>query len=202
MSVKIDIRSNIKSFSKNLDTFARSQVPNATRSTLNNTAKELREHIVKRTFPKAFTVRNKRFPNLLFRFRKATKDKLRSIVEQKDIDGRHFEVVAKSATGGIRKGKGRRIAVPTSNIRLTSKGVRSNRRPRNIINSGKGFVEGNKIFFQKNRRNLQLLYILKNFVKIKKTFPFERSSNEFVQRNLNRIFQKAIAFRINRARLR
>ena len=49
MTVKIDVKSNIKSFTKNLDAFARKQVPNATRSTLNETAFKLKDHIVKKT---------------------------------------------------------------------------------------------------------------------------------------------------------
>ena len=75
-------------------------------------------------------MRNKRFPNLLFKVKKATRDKLESSVFQKTIDGRTFDVITKSATGGVKTARGGRVAVPTSNIRLTSKGVRSNRRPR------------------------------------------------------------------------
>ena len=73
MTVKIDVKSNIKSFTKNLNSFARKQVPNATRSTLNETAFQLKDHIVKKIFPKSFKMRNKRFPNLLFKFKKATR---------------------------------------------------------------------------------------------------------------------------------
>jgi hypothetical protein len=202
MAVRLDVQSNIKSFSRNLSNFASKQVPDATRSTLNNVAKDLRNHIITKTFPKSFTKRNKTFPKLLFKFTKANRRNLESSVEQKNIDGRYFEAISKSASGGIRRGKGRRIAVPTSNIRLTAKGVRKNRRPRNVISSRRGFIEGNKIFLQKNRSKLELLYILKNFIKIKKTFPFEEDSRKFVNKNLPKIFGKALEFRIAIARMR
>lgn len=202
MTVKIDIKSNIKSFSKNLNKFARTQVPNATRSTLNETAFQLKNHIVKKIFPKAFTVRNRRFPNLLFKFKKATRDKLESSVFQKTIDGRQFDVITKSATGGIKKARGGRVAIPTSNIRLGAKGIRANRRPRQVLNNPKGFIKDKKIFLEKARGKLQLLYFLKEFVRIKKTFPFEESSRRFVDSNLRKIFGKALAFRINRAKIK
>lgn len=201
MTVKIDIKSNIKSFSRNLNSFAKKQVPNATRSTLNETAFQLKNHIVKQTFPKSFTVRNRRFPNLLFKVQKAKRDKLESAVFQKPIDGRTFDVITKSATGGVKTARGGRVAVPSSNIRLTSKGIRANRRPRQVRNNPKGFIKDNKIFLQKSRGKLQLLYFLKQFVKIRKTFPFEESSRSFVDKNLSKIFGKALAFRINRAKI-
>lgn len=201
MTVKIDIKSNIKSFSRNLNSFAKKQVPNATRSTLNETAFQLKNHIVKQTFPKSFTVRNRRFPNLLFKVQKAKRDKLESAVFQKPIDGRTFDVITKSATGGVKTARGGRVAVPSSNIRLTSKGIRANRRPRQVRNNPKGFIKDNKIFLQKSRGKLQLLYFLKEFVKIRKTFPFEESSRSFVDKNLSKIFGKALAFRINRAKI-
>ena len=202
MTVKIDIKSNIKSFSRNLDSFAKRQVPNATRSTLNETAFQLKSHIVKQTFPKSFTVRNRRFPNLLFKVKKASRDKLESAVFQKPIDGRTFDVITKSATGGVKTARGGRVAVPSSNVRLTSKGIRANRRPRQILNNPKGFLKENKIFLEKSRGKLQLLYFLKEFVKIRKTFPFEESSKSFVDKNLRKIFGKALAFRINRAKIK
>jgi len=202
MTVKIDVKSNIKSFTKNLDAFAKKQVPNATRSTLNETAFKLKDHIVKKVFPKSFTVRNRRFPNLLFKFKKATREKLESSVFQKTIDGRAFDVITKSATGGIKKARGGRIAIPSSNIRMTSKGVRANRRPRQVRNNPKGFVRDNKIFLEKSKGKLELLYFLKEFVKIRKTFPFEQSSRSFVDKNIKKIFGKALAFRIGRARIR
>ena len=202
MTVKININSNLKSFTKNLNRFAKTQVPNATRSTLNETAFELKNHIVKKIFPKAFTVRNRRFPNLLFKFKKATKQKLESSVFQKTIDGRAFDVITKSATGGIKKARGGRVAIPTSNIRLGAKGIRANRRQRQVLNNPKGFIKDKKIYLQKTKSKLQLLYFLKEFVKIRKTFPFEESSKSFVDKNLKKIFGKALAFRIGRARIR
>lgn len=202
MTLKINVNSNIKSFTKNLDAFAKKQVPNATRSTLNETAFQLKNHIVKKIFPKSFTMRNRSFPKLLFKFKKATRDKMQSSVFQKTIDGRVFDVITKSATGGIKKARGGRVAVPTSNVRLTGRGVRANRRPRQVLNNPKGFIKDKKIYLEKSRGKLQLLYFLKEFVKIRKTFPFEESSKSFVDKNLKKIFGKALAFRISRAKIR
>ena len=70
MAVKVNIKSNIKTFTKGLDNFSKAQVPNATRSTLNNVASDLRKHIIDVVFPKSFTMRNRGFPKLLFRFKK------------------------------------------------------------------------------------------------------------------------------------
>ena len=202
MTVKINVTSNIKSFTKGLNSFQKKQIPLATKSTLNDVAFKLKEHIVNKMFPKAFTVRNRRFPKLLFKFKKATTRLLKSEVFQKAIDGRVFDVISKSATGGVKRASGGRVAVPTSNIKLTAKGVRANRRPRNVINSGKGFIKGNKIYRQKTKTKTELLYVLKEFVKIRKIFPFNQQSIAFVDKNLKKIFGKALAFRISRAKIR
>jgi hypothetical protein len=200
--IKFNVQSNIKSFTKSLDSFAKKQVPDATRSTLNDTAFQLKEYIVKKLFPASFKSRNRRFPNLLFKYMKATRQKLESSVFQKAIDGRVFDVISKSATGGVKRAKGGRVAVPTSNVKLTAKGVRANRRPRNIINSGKGFIKGNRIYNQKTKNKVELLYFLKEFVSLRKIFPFNEQSKWFVDKNLKKIFGKALAFRISRANIK
>lgn len=190
MTVKINVKSNIKSFTKGLSSFQKKQVPLATKSALNDVAFKLKEHIVNKMFPKSFTVRNRRFPKLLFKFKKATTKLLRSEVFQKAIDGRVFDVISKSATGGVKRASGGRVAVPTSNIKLTAKGVRANRRPRNVINSGKGFIKGNKIYRQKTKTKTELLYVLKEFVKIRKIFPFNQQSKKFVDKNLKKFLAR------------
>jgi hypothetical protein len=200
--IKFNVQSNIKSFTKSLDSFAKKQVPDATRSTLNDTAFQLKEYIVKKLFPSSFKSRNRRFPKLLFKYMKATRQKLESSVFQKAIDGRVFDVISKSATGGVKRAKGGRVAVPTSNVKLTAKGVRANRRPRNIINSGKGFIKGNRIYNQKTKNKVELLYFLKEFVSLRKIFPFNEQSKWFVDKNLKKIFGKALAFRISRANIK
>lgn len=202
MTVKINVKNNIKSFTKGLNSFQKKQVPNATKSALNDMAFKLKDHVVNKMFPASFNVRNRRFPKLLFKFKKATTQMLKSEVFQKAIDGRVFDVISKSATGGVKRASGGRVAVPTSNVRMTAKGVRSNRRPRNVINSGKGFIKGNKIFRQKTKKTTELLYILKDFVRIRKTFPFNEESKRYVDKNLKKIFGKALAFRISRAKIK
>ena len=44
MAIKIDLRSNIKEFTRGLDNISRKQVPFATSRALNNTAFDLRKH--------------------------------------------------------------------------------------------------------------------------------------------------------------
>ena len=86
-----------------------------------------------------------------------------------------FDVITKSATGGVKRGNRGRVAVPTSNIRLTSKGIRADRRPRTIVNNPKGFVKGNKIFFQKKKRVCNYYTYLKILLRYVRHFRSRKS---------------------------
>jgi hypothetical protein len=59
--LSINVETNISSLSKALDAFGKDQIPFATSGALNDTAFIVRKTVVEDTYPKAFTVRNKRF---------------------------------------------------------------------------------------------------------------------------------------------
>ncbi len=74
------------------------------------TAFEVRTEIVERTFRKAFTVRNRRFPGFAFRVVKATKR--RQVASVFDRTGRAS--LALHAEGGTKRARSGRLAIPSS----------------------------------------------------------------------------------------
>jgi len=158
------------------------QVPYAAARSLNNAAFKARNHLTGETWPRAMTVRNRGFIKQALRVEKATKTKLRA--EVVDVLGRGNLLA--HADGGTKIAKKRNLAIPTSAVKLTSKGVRDAQRPANL----KGAFVRNGILFQTTGRGrskkITPMYTLRPQAKIKKSVPFREEFADIVHSELKR----------------
>ena len=65
--MQISVKSNISAFAKAMDAFGKNQIPFATHRAINKTAFDVRDEIVKETFPRSFDVKAKQFARQAFR---------------------------------------------------------------------------------------------------------------------------------------
>jgi hypothetical protein len=195
MALKVD--SNVKEFRRSLKRIHRRQIPFATMIAINDTIFQVRARIVERTYPRAFTVRNKRFAGTAFRINKAKKTNLTATL----YDRLDRASLALHATGGTKRPKGGSLAVPTQNVRRTGTGkIGKANRPRALIAAGKGFKatlrkSSPAIFKRKGKggRKLELMYSLLPTARIKARFPFEKDATATASRAFPNNFSKAMA---------
>lgn len=196
-SLNINVETNISSLSKALDAFGKDQIPFATANALTSTAFVVREHIVERTYPQAFTERNKRFAGTAFRVEKANKRKLEARVF--DRFGKDF--LALQATGGVKRPRGSTISIPTDEINRTGRGVAKARRPRALLAGGKRAFRqktksGQDVIMQrrgKARYPLKVLYIQEPSANIDKRFNFYEDAGRTVQKVFDDKFRISFA---------
>ena len=96
----------------------RNQIPFALSGSINDAMFRGRRFAVAhwaRSFPNR---RNRRFPGVVLRVRKASKRKLRGVL----LDSRGMELINLQITGGIRRPRGRALAVPQPPVRRTRSG--------------------------------------------------------------------------------
>ena len=192
--VTLRLDSNIKQFSRTLRDIERKQLPFATSKALNDTAFDVRKQIVDRTFPRDFKQRNKRFISAALRVSKSTKKKL--IASVSDRLGREY--LQRHTTGGIKRPRGRNIAVPAG-VRIRSQGgVTKANRPRQLLNKPKVFItkgrSGQKVIMRrrtKKRTPAEVLYVLEPTARIRKTFRFYEDAQRVVAARFGLNFAKA-----------
>ena len=109
--MQISVKSNASAVAKAMDVFGKQQMPFATSLALNDAAFAVRKEIVERTYPDSFTVRNKRFAGAMFRVGKASSV---SVATVSDVSGRDY--MAMQAEGGIKRPRGRNIAIPSRRL--------------------------------------------------------------------------------------
>lgn len=169
----IDITSNINEAIVDADDFFRSQVPFATSLAINATVKDVRRRIVGPTWNKAFQVRNKAFPGVLFRMKFSKKGDLEAVLY--DQLGREF--VERHVSGGIKTPKGGgNLAIPV-NIQRTSTGrIPKSKKPRALtakkstrIIRGKS---GKNLIIEKFKGETHVRYVLSPSAKIDRSFRF------------------------------
>jgi len=189
--MKIDLSSNYRQLALRLSTMQKKQLPFAFAQTLNDTAFKVRKQIVERTYPRSFDVRDRRFATQTFRVKKATKRILTAVVFDR-LDRANLKL---HAEGGTKRAKRGSIAVPSRYVkdRRGARGVRRNLRPREVVDSPKGYISRGKdraIFqaYGPGGSKKRLLYSLKPSVRIAKVFPFYEDASRTVQRNLQRSF--------------
>ena len=95
----IEILHNLPELQADLTDLMKQQLPFATSLALNATIKDVRRRIVFSTWPKAFTVRNKPFPGVVFRMKFSNKSTLEAMVF--DQLGRDF--IERHVTGGTKR---------------------------------------------------------------------------------------------------
>jgi len=195
--MQISVKSNISAVTKALDAFGKRQIPFATSLALNDAAFAVRKEIVERTYPDSFTVRNKRFAGAMFRVGKASKRNLTATVS--DVLGRDYMTM--QAEGGIKRPRGRNIAIPSRQIKRTATGkVPMAKQPRNVL-GGKGYRttlrSGQPVIAENVGRGAakrqRVLYLLEPTARIPKRFPFYERGRKVAQTSFARAFNKRFA---------
>jgi hypothetical protein len=93
------------------------------------------------------------------------------------------------ARGGVRAPHGgSNLAVPASSVPRTSRGVPAAMRPKAMPNA---FRKGD-VLFERDRRRLRLMYVLKNVTAIPKRVPFYEDFAESMRRELTRTIPMAV----------
>ena len=136
--LSLNVGSNINQVAGWLANVQRKQLPFATAGALTATAFDVRKHVIAKTFPRDFDLRNKRFAGAALRVDKANKRKLRAAVY--DRLGREY--LETQARGRIKKPTGQWLSVPTEHIQRTASGkIGKAKRPRNIVNKPNVFFQ-------------------------------------------------------------
>ena len=189
--VSIDM-SDIERMARSLQV-AEDQIPYAASVALNAATEVTRTHLIKTTWPSHIKQRNSTFlaAALTTKGSRATKGNLTSEIYDR-LGRAHLSLHAK---GGTRVGSGM-LAVPTSKVPRTARGVAQRLRPRNLANS----VRIKDAIYTRDRRGrLKLMYVLKATTKVPKRVPFyedyERVMRTELMRALPAAFAKAMATR-------
>ena len=197
----IEITVNTRQFTRWLTDVERRQVPFATAQALTATAFAVRRQVVERTFPAAFKLRNRRFPRVAIRVAKATKRSLSASVF--DRLGRDY--LKLHATGGTKRPRGGRLAVPTTRIRRTKSGRIPKGQTPTAVRGRKNAVVapvngGKQGIWRRRRGRLELLYTLQPSARIRKRLRFFEDANAVVTRQFPRRFRVALAKAVRTAR--
>lgn len=203
--ISLSVKSNIKSFTRGLDKIQKKELPTAIRNALSDTAFDVRKRIVNRTFPRSFNLRNKRFASQAMRVKKATKTNLVASV----FDPKRREWLARHVTGGIKKPRGRNLAIPVGIKRLASGKIGKAKRPRALLNKPKTFAVKNDkgrlhagIYQRRGKKQypIKLLYIFSSSAAIRRRFPFYEDANSTATRSFPNKFRRELSFALRRAR--
>ena len=203
--VAINVTTNLSTVTKALDAFGKNQMPFAMSQALNDAAFEVRKDTIERVWPRSITQRNPAFMKaMLMPIRgdnRATKRRLRSIVQNYQTGTRNKDYLQRLAVGGIKRPNGNNIAIPANDMPTRAKGgVTIGNRPRNILNKPKVFKNrlpnGQEFIARrrtKKRYPLQMLYLLEPDGQVKKQFPFYEEAEKVGQRAFAQNFRKRFA---------
>jgi len=190
--IDINVKNNIKEFSRSLSRFQRKQVPFATAGALTSTAFDVRKEIVEKTWGRSFKVRSKPFPKALFHVERAKAPwKLTASVVQvldRDFVGRHV-------TGGTKR------ATSTGNLAIPLDQKLVKRKRKRLVRGE--FIEiksGGNTYLAKRKgrkRALEFLYTLKPSAVIKKRFPFFTDAERIVRFRLKAHWDKSIQWALD-----
>lgn len=196
--MQINVSSNISTVAKAIDAFGKNEIPFATHRALNDTAFAVRNHIVKKTYPQSFNVKNKGFAGAMFRVERSP-SKRKLVASVFDRLGREYMV--DQAEGGVKTPRGRSIAIPGLD-RPVARGRASYERnkPRTVLGRPRAFrqlVGGQEMILErrtKKRYPLKRLYLLEQqSVRIPKRFPFYEEARKRVQRDFDKFFANRFA---------
>lgn len=219
--MQINIQSNMKDIAASIKA-KKSQIPYAAARSLNDLAFAVRQEIVQKTYPQSFQVKNQRFAGVLFRYEKATKQKLvAQVYDRIAREGKsNSNYLARQESGGLKTSRAsQNVAIPARELigKRNSQGrVPERFRPKNLL-SQKGFFKtktkkGTDVIMGRQYSdvtgkvkrgkagNLKVYYILKPRAIIGRNFPFYRAATTFAQRNWQRIFTKNLSAAMKTAR--
>ena len=204
--LKINVKNNIKEFTKGLNRFQRSQVPFVAARTLTDVAFKVRENAINKSFPQAFknSTNASRMAKGRLRVMKAQKrDYERGMLSAKVLDksGNPLEYLLKHQRGGMKTAKtGNFIAVPTGKIQKKL-GIRRNPQWRptavrnmpgvRVVKSGK-LTRGKSeqvIVKHQGRKGYERWYSLVKSVPIPKRLFFEEDAEKTVHKKIGFIWR-------------
>jgi hypothetical protein len=198
--LSINVKNNLKAFTKKLNRFEKTQVPFVSAQTLTNVAFEVRKNAIDKSFPQAFknsTVASRMAKGRLRVMKANKKDYAMGMLSAKVLDksANPLEYLLKHQTGGIKRAKtGDYIAVPSSKMKKKL-GIRRNPqyRPANLrgkpnftIFSKGRWVRGKseKAIVERKNNTLERVYSLVRSVPIPKRLYFEENAEKTVHRKI------------------
>jgi hypothetical protein len=164
------------------------QIPYVMARTLNDAAEVTRKHLINQTWPQSVTVRNTAFMNasLTTRGARATKSDLEVTIYDKL--GRAN--LALHAKGGVRTAKQSAIAIPpTGAVTRGTHGVPTGQRPRNL----RGAVRIGDAIFQRQRKRLKLMYVLRPAAVIRRDVPFYADFGKIMYQEMMRALPRNVS---------
>ena len=201
----ITVMTNLTPVTKAIDAFGKNQIPFAMANTLNDAAFQIRKNTIENVWTKDVKVKNTSFMKAVMMpikgTNRATKRKLRAIVQNYPSGNRHKDFLQRLAVGGIKSPRGRSIAIPAEDMPLRAKGgVTARNRPRPLLDRPKVFrqrVRGQDMILQRTTKKpypLKRLYILEQgSVKIDNQFSFYEDADKLSQRVMRENFRKNFA---------
>lgn len=135
----IDLSSNLDDVERDTSDFFRSQIPYAASLMLNATIKDVRRQIIGPTWNKAFEVRNRTLPGVMWRIKFSRKNDLHVSL----YDNLGYEWMNWQTNEGIKRSRtGGRVAVPTDpdGMRTPTGRIKKSMKPTTIRNKKTGFI--------------------------------------------------------------
>lgn len=196
VALKLDVKSNIKQFTKGLNKVGRSQIPFTVNETIGNTAFTLRNATIKEMPRHVDRPTKKTLNDVRYQAPKRNKTALpEGFVYFSPMVSNWLKY---SIYGGSRPYKKGRV-LPTRNISLNNFG--NIRNHRNIIstfrNKKNHFINSTGIFKRQKNGNKALYIFEKRAVQYKKTFPFFDIMIKKSSRIFDHFFQKNLVKNIN-----
>jgi hypothetical protein len=200
----INVKNNIKEFTKGLNSFQKKQVPFVAARTLTDTAFKVRENAISKSFPQAFknsTVASRMAKGRLRVMKAQKRDYNMGMLSAKVLDksSNPLEYLVTHQRGGMKRPKsGDYITVPSSKMKKKL-GIRRNPqwRPANLRNKPnfKTFSKGSwvsgkseKAIVEIKGKKMERAYSLVRSVPIPKRLFFEENAERTVQKKIQYIW--------------
>ena len=185
MQLRFD--SNHSSFLRGLGAAQRS-IRTAAKEALDDTAFQVRNEIVHRTYPQSFTVRSPKFASNAFRVYKASPKYLNAVI----FDKTESEWLSRQAHGGVKTDPRGLVPVPTKKVKRNQRGISKRHWQRSILARG-GFkvtARGGENLFGKAGKSVSAYYFLRRRVNVPKRFPFYETGERIVRQTYTRNFSR------------
>jgi hypothetical protein len=204
-AMSINVTSNLPAFAKAVDAFGKNQMPFAMSQALNDAAFETRRNTIERVWPSDVDAKNRSFMKAAMMpirgDNRATKRKLRAIVQNHPTGAMHKDYLQRLAVGGLKHANGRSIAIPAQDRPPVRGRAGYNRNsPRTVLDRPKAFrqtVGGQQMILErriKKRYPLKRLYLLEQrSLNVPKQFGFYEDSQRLARKAFNRNFKKRFA---------
>ena len=205
--LSINVKNNIKEFSKKLNGFQKKQIPFVAATTLTDVAFHVRKNAIDKSFPQAFknsTIASRMAKGRLRVLKAQKRDYNMGRLSSKVLDksSNPLEYLVTHQTGGMKRAKsGNFIAVPSSNIKKKL-GTRRNPqwRPTAVRDKSGKFVRGKSE--QAIIKGSERYYSLVKTVPIPKRLFFEENAEKTVQKKIQYIWNDKLSRALSTARFK